>query len=308
MNPRLPPPVRPGDRIGVAALSGPVDPDRLDAGLAALLAMGFEVVTARNLRRRHDLFAGSDAERLAAFHELAADPGVRAIVFARGGHGLLRVLPEIDWGLLARHPRAYLGYSDLTPFLNGVVDRLGLVAFHGPMAATSIARGLEPDDLDSLLGALAGELPLEYPLAGFVGDGVESAEEIRAPLRGGCLTLLSTTVGTPWAVRLEGSILFVEDVAEPLYRIDRMLTHLRLSNSLTGIRGVVIGSMRGTDEAPERASSVPERVAGHVGDVPVAWGLPAGHGMPNRTLPLGAVARLDPASPRLLVEAPGSAR
>lgn len=305
MIPRLPPPVRPGDRIGVAALSGPVDPDRLDAGLAALLALGFEVVTARNLRRRHDLFAGTDAERLAAFHELAAEPGVRAIVFARGGHGLLRVLPEIDWGLLARHPRAYVGYSDLTPFLNAVVDRLGLVAFHGPMAATSIARGLEPDDLDSLLGALAGELPLEYPLAGFARAG---GDAVRAPLRGGCLTLLSTTVGTPWAARLEGSILFLEDVAEPLYRIDRMLTHLRLSNSLTGIRGVVIGSMRGTDEAPERASSVPERVAEHVGDVPVAWGLPAGHGMPNRTLPLGAFALLDPGSPRLVVEAPGSAR
>ena len=104
MTPRLPPPVRPGARIGVAALSGPVDADRLDAGLAALLALGFEVVAARNLRRRHDLFAGTDRERLAGFHELASDPSLAAIFFARGGHGLLRVLPEIDWALLARHP------------------------------------------------------------------------------------------------------------------------------------------------------------------------------------------------------------
>jgi len=117
-----PPAVRPGDRVGVAALSSHVDPRRLEQGVAVLRELGFEPVLAGNLDRVDGLFAGSDAERLAAFHELAADESLRAIFFARGGHGLLRVLPRIDWPLLARFPRAYIGYSDLTPFLPWTMD------------------------------------------------------------------------------------------------------------------------------------------------------------------------------------------
>ena len=114
MEPELPPPLQPGDRVGVAALSGTVEIRRLEAGLEALAELGYEPVEAANLRSRSGIFAGSDDERLRAFHDLAADPDLRAIFFTRGGHGLLRILPSMDWQLLARHPRAYVGYSDLT--------------------------------------------------------------------------------------------------------------------------------------------------------------------------------------------------
>ncbi len=152
----LPPPAGPGDRVGVAALSGPVDPGRLAEGVEALKRLGFEPVLADNLLQRHGLFAGSDAERLAGFHRLAADPDLPVILFARGGHGVLRILPDLDWDLLARRPRAYMGFSDLTPFLLAVVHRLGLVAFHGPMVAADLARGLSAEDEASFLAALAG--------------------------------------------------------------------------------------------------------------------------------------------------------
>ncbi|HEX6864125.1 MAG TPA: LD-carboxypeptidase, partial [Thermoanaerobaculia bacterium] len=131
----LPPPAGPGDRVGVAALSGPVDPAKLEAGISALRGLGFEPVLADNLLSRQGFLAGTDAERLAAFHRLVADPSLTAIFFSRGGYGLMRLLPALDWDLLARHPRAYVGYSDLTPFLLGLVERLGLVSFHGPLVA-----------------------------------------------------------------------------------------------------------------------------------------------------------------------------
>ncbi len=302
---RLPPPVRPGDRVGVAALSGPVDPQRLERGLAALRGLGFVPVPARNLAAvsaaGNGLFAGDDGERLAAFHELAADPALPAIFFARGGHGLLRLLPRLDWELLARTPRAYVGYSDLTPFLLETVRRLGIVAFHGPLVAADLARGLAPAEEESLLGALAGRYPVAHPLETALRAGTAEG-----PLLGGCLSLLVATLGTPFAPDLAGGVVFLEDINEPAYRLDRMLTHLRLSGSLDAVQAMVIGHFdSGAAEAPrgERealAALVVESLAGF--DWPLAWGERSGHRAPNLTLPLGLRARLEE-GPRLVLGA-----
>jgi muramoyltetrapeptide carboxypeptidase len=298
---RLPPPAGPGDRVGVAALSGPVDPERLERGLAALEGLGFVPVPAGNLARRHGLFAGSDEERLAAFHRLAADPSLAAVFFARGGHGVLRLLPGIDWELLARRPRAYIGYSDLTPLLLAIVARLGLAVFHGPMVAADLARGLDGREETSLLAALAGDFPESYVPGGWVRPG-----RAAGPLLGGCLSLLAATLGTPYAPDLDGAVLFWEDVNEPPYRIDRMLTHLRLSGNLAAIQGMIVGHVGwlggwlgsgGPEpgEEPARWSEVVEEAVGGF-SWPVAWGFPAGHLAPNLTLPLGLPARLDSAT------------
>jgi len=297
---RLPRPVRPGDRVGVAALSGPVDPGRLAAGLDALRALGYEPVPASNLASRAGIFAGDDRERLDAFHRLAADDTVRAVVFARGGHGVLRLLPRLDWRLLARHPRAYVGYSDLTPFLHQVVARLGVVAFHGPMVAAELADGLRPGELESFERALRGEVAAEIPLpivAPGRRDGGDDGGE--GPLLGGCLSLLTGVQGTSFAPDLEGSVLFLEDVAEPLYRLDRMLTHLRLSGNLSGLQGLIVGHLSGDENGERDAGSTERAFLGYLGELterygwPVARGLPAGHARPNLTLPLGARAHLD---------------
>jgi len=131
---------------------------------------------------------------------------------------------------------------------------------------------------------------------------------VRGPLLGGCLSLLTSTLGTPFATDLSGAILFWEEVGEPLYRIDRMLTHLRLSGSLRAVRGAVIGSVRGVDESADSPSDVPRRMAEHAPGVPVLWGVPAGHEAPNWTLPLGLPARIESESARLIVEEGASAR
>jgi muramoyltetrapeptide carboxypeptidase len=288
----LPPPAGPGDRVGVAALSGAVDPARLEAGLAGLRALGFEPVPAANLRSRDGLFAGGDAERLDAFHRLAADPDLPAIFFARGGHGLLRVLPGLDWDLLRRRPRAYVGYSDLTPFLLEVVRRLGLVAFHGPMVAADLARGLDAEEEGSLLAALAGRYPAVQPFSRWLRE--PAAATASAPLLGGCLSLLTATLGTPFAPDLEGALVFWEDVGEPLYRLDRMLTHLGLSGNLANIAGMIVGHV-GDGQAAAEPADWPSLIGGSVGHFswPLAWGLESGHAPPNRTLPLGLPARLE---------------
>jgi muramoyltetrapeptide carboxypeptidase len=309
---RLPPAAGPGDRVGVAALSGPVDPERLERGLAALRGLGFEPVLADNAASREGLFAGGDAARLAAFHRLAADRDLPAILFTRGGHGVLRVLPGIDWELLRRRPRAYLGYSDLTPFLLAVVRRLGLVAFHGPLVGAELARGLTGGERESLLGALGGRYPVEVRLAGWLREGRQGATA--GPLLGGCLSLLTATLGTAWFPELSRALLFLEDVNEPPYRIDRMLTHLALSGNLDRLGGMILGHLDGIDPGTAGTASPASTAGGRpespgaggaggaglelVADSfrsfewPVAWGLEAGHRSPNLTLPLGMSARL----------------
>lgn len=303
----LPPPVREGARVGVAALSGPVDPARLDAGLAALRDLGYEPVEANNLRRRDGLFAGDDDARLEAFHDLAVRDDVEAIVFARGGWGLLRVLPRIEWDLLARRPRPYVGYSDLTPFLLQVVERLGFASFHGPMAAADLARGLDDREAASFVGALEGRFPATVELHDHFGlaETEGECEPVSGVLLGGCLSLLVSTLGTPWAADLERSLLFVEELDEPPYRIDRMLTHLRLSGTLASIAGMIVGHLHAEGRTEPEAWDGEVTLRRVLRDMarefpwPLAEGLDAGHAAPNLTLPFGTLCTLDVRGRRL---------
>ena len=319
----LPPPVFPGDLVGVAALSGRVDPQRLERGIEALETMGYRVRRAANLGKTCGYFAGSDAERLDAFHELAADPDVAAILFARGGHGVLRLFPDLDWSLLAQRPRAYMGYSDLTPFLLHVVHRLRLVAFHGPMVAADLARGLDDAEVTAFRDALEGRWPQKRALSW--ASGSASGSQVRqGRLMGGCLSMLEAVLGTEYGLDFRDAILFLEDLNEPPYRFDRMLTHLRLSGNLTGLNALIVGHLvgdgqriTGASDGGDHGSSRPLDPAEHPDavrlrevledlvshfDWPWAWGLEAGHARPNLTLPLGMWARLDPVNMTLWLE------
>lgn len=293
---RLPPPVVPGDRVGIAALSGPVDAAALQAGVAALRKMGFEPVLAENLASVHGMFAGSDHERIEAFHRLAADPTLSAILFARGGHGVLRILPSIDWELLAQRPRAFVGYSDLTPFLLEVTKRLGLVTLHGPMPGVDLARGLTAAEESSFLNTLKGSFPQSTSVPMVLGDGM-----VRGSLMGGCLSLLTASLGTCFSTDFRGTVLFWEEVGEPLYRIDRMLTQLKLSGALDGIAGMIVGNVSFPDVEDQQALYTTLSDFAHEGGWLVGFGFPAGHGVPNLTLPLGMAAQICSASSSVTV-------
>jgi muramoyltetrapeptide carboxypeptidase len=284
---RKPPRLRPGSTIGVAALSGPVDPAKLASGVRSIEARGYRVVTAANLSSTAMGFlAGSDAERAEGYRGLLADPSIDAIFFARGGYGSSRLLERLDTDEIATRPRIHLGASDLTAFFAWLARRTGLGSFYGPMVAVEIGSGV-PLDWESVL---AGVIPAAHAFS--EGDALASGTG-EGPLVGGCLSLLASLAGTPEAVSGRGAVLFWEDVGEAVYRLDRMLTQLDRSGTFEDLRGMVIGSVvPGRGESAETVREyLRDRFAGSA--FPVAMNLHAGHLPAPRTLPLGAAVRLD---------------
>lgn len=287
--------LRSGDLVGVAAPAGPVDEARLQRGKSELERLGFAVRVAEGVLDRRGFTAGTVEGRLRQLHALWADPDVAAIVCARGGAGTIQLLPGLDRGLLARNPKVLVGYSDIT-LLHLEMERLGLTSLHGPMAARELADGEEAYDRTSLWHALTGE---GAPYATGPDDLVALADGTsEGVLRGGCLSMLAATGGTPWAPRRleEPAILFLEDVDEKPYRVDRLLRQLRAAGMLEGVKGVVFGDMKGCapgiDDDYALEDVLREALAGL--DVPVAIGVSSGHTPhPNVTLPLGVRARLE---------------
>jgi muramoyltetrapeptide carboxypeptidase len=289
-----PPALRRGDRIGVCAPSGPVEPERLEAGAARLRLLGFEVQVHEGVRQQTGFTAGPVASRVAQLEELFADPEIAGIWCARGGAGATQLLRRLDPARLLRHPKPFVGYSDVTA-LHLLLQQSGLVTFHGPMLTRDLADPAGVDEA-SLLHALTGSgRPWSAP-AGLLRTLRQGRAE--GTLLGGCLSLLASLAGTPWALQTRGRrvLLFLEDVDEPAYRLDRMLQQLRDSGALDGVVGVVLGTLPGCRAPLDGGCSVLDVVAEALADldVPVAAGLPSGHvEAGNVTLPLGVRARLD---------------
>jgi muramoyltetrapeptide carboxypeptidase len=286
--------LRPGDLVGVAAPAGPVNEARLAAGVSELESLGFAVHVPDGVLDRAGFTAGTARRRLAQLHALLADERVRAIACAGGGAGTIQLLPELDPALLRENPKLVLGYSDVTA-LHLALARAGLVSLHGPMVAWELAAGEPAYDRASLWHALTGE---GEPFASGPDELVPLRPgTARGVLRGGCLSLLAASVGTPWALETvhEPTILFVEDVDEPPYRIDRMLRQLLVAGALDGVVGVVLGSMKGCGPGPDADYTLEAVVLEALArlDVPVALDLASGHTRsPNVTLPLGVEASL----------------
>ena len=284
--------LRLGDLVGICAPAGPVDRAALEQGAATLRSMGFEVRLSEALLERKGFTAGTLERRLGDLHALFADDAVAGIVCARGGAGSGWMLPRLDAALVREHPKVLIGYSDIT-FLHLYLHRQALVTFHGPMAARELADG--GYDADSFRSAVMGVGPL---YATSPEDLVTlRAGEAEARLRGGCLSILASAVGTRWAFRSdpEGTILFVEDVDERPYRIDRMLFQLRAAGAFEGVRGIVFGDMKGCAPSFADAYTLEDVLleALHGLDIPIALGLSSGHtANPLVTLPLGVRARL----------------
>jgi len=301
---RLRPPILvPGDRIGIAAPSGPVRREALARGMAYLRERGYRPVPGRHLEARHGYLAGSDAERLEDLNRLLADRDLRAIWLARGGYGSARIVEGIDLRPLAARPKALVGYSDATVLHSAVFLGLGLPTFYGP----NVSELGDPAAFDeaSLWRCLAGQDPgaLEYSLEGTKVVRPGSASGL---LLGGCLSLLASLIGTPLQLPTPGAILFWEEVNEEPFRIDRMLGQLRQARCLSKIRGMVVGQTAGCRaKDPRNELPLAEIVERHLGGlgIPVVIGFPAGHGPGKMTLPLGRTARLDTETSRLSVSA-----
>ena len=285
--------IRSGDVVGVVAPSGVVAEDRLEAGVRVLESLGLRVVAGEFVLARQAYLAGSDAERGADLQRMLDDPTIRAVFCARGGYGAQRIVPTLDLAAVRRQPKPVVGYSDATVLITALV-RAGVVGIHGPMVAVDLARGLSPRSLAHLERVLSDPSYLwevEVPLS--IRPGRATGR-----LLGGTLSVLATMLGTPYAPDLDGAVLFLEDVHEWPYRLDRLLTQLRQSGKLDRIAGVVFGTMAAcrTLDGVGAVEVIRDAFAG--APYPVGFGLPAGHdpaesGVENLALPLGVEVELD---------------
>jgi muramoyltetrapeptide carboxypeptidase len=291
--PLKPPALRPGDAARVLSLASPVEESRVDAGCKELVRLGYvPKLDRQQVFARDSFFAGSAADRGKALAKALAEPETRAIFCARGGYGSNYLLEALSSA--PSSPKILLGYSDVTSLQIFLWQKFGWVTFYGPMVASGFDHGANSPkgyDRDSLLHALA-EIKTGWSLdlrAESLVPG--SAEGI---LVGGCLTLVQTTLGTPWELDTRNAILVLEDCNIKPYQLDRALMHLKHAGKLSDVRGIILGDFPGCD-APaggETVEDVANRILGPL-RIPVAFGAPIGHtDRPMLTLPLGVRARL----------------
>lgn len=281
-----PSPLRPGDRIGVAAPASPFERDRFFEGIQILEKMGFSAVYDGSVFEADGYFAGSDAHRLAQLHTLFSDPAVRAVWCARGGYGSMRLLPEINYDLVRRNPKPFIGCSDISAMLNTICCRSGLVTFHGPMV-TSLHRADELT-MKAVMDALTGKNSM------IISAGhpkILSPGNARGPVLGGNLATLCHLLGTPYMPDFSGAILFLEDTGEKPYRIDRMLTQMTLAGCFDQVAGIFFGTFENCGEPSQIERILSDAFSGR--QIPILAGFDIGHGIPNITVPIGPEAILD---------------
>jgi muramoyltetrapeptide carboxypeptidase len=277
---------------------------RLQAALP-LLAARYRVRVADDITRADGFLAGDDDRRAEELDGYLRDPEVRAVLVARGGYGLLRILDRLDPGPLRRDPKLLVGFSDATALLGWALQAAGVRGIHGPVVAQ--LGELPAADVDWMFRLMESTTPAG-PLAPRLAPvGAPAAGPVEGPLLGGNLCLLAHLVGTPFEVRVPGAVLLVEEVGERPYAIDRYLTRLGLAGALDQVAGALVGDLTRCDEStmaarPDAAEVIDERLRRY--RIPGLAGLPVGHGAANLALPFGGRCALDFAAGRLeLLEA-----
>ncbi len=292
----------PGDTVGmILPATLEFTPSLIDLGVEQLEAIGFKVKLGAHARDRHGSFAGTDRNRAADVNAMFADPSVKGIICYAGGWGTPRILPLLDFPLIAKNPKVLVGYSDITALLNAIRQETGLVTFHGPVAASN----LRPYSLDHLRRAVMSTEPL-----GLLANPEKDDDELvprtfrlrkirggraRGRLVGGNLTLFSALQGTPWQIDTRGAIVLLEDIHEAPYRVDRMLTQLVQGGAFAHAAAVVFGYCTDCDADGPASFNLEEILDDHLAalGIPVLTGLAFGHLPKMLTLPLGLEADLD---------------
>lgn len=293
--PLYPPVLQPGDTIGVIAPAGHLaNRERFARGVGILQKMGFRVKFPREFWPGHDYLADTDANRGREFNTLYRDPEVKAIIALRGGYGCIRMIDQIDLDLIRDTPKPIIGFSDITILLNYLFAGTGLVSFHGPVAASLGDSSREA--LERLYLCLTGRW--SHPIVARGTELLRKGPTATAPIIGGNLASLITLLGTVYDFSWDGKIVVLEDVNEPAYKVDRMLTQLKLAGKLDRIAGLILGDFSFTHHSPAEKAGYLERIwtrALEICDnqrVPVWGNFPSGHCSRNLTLPLGAVAEM----------------
>ncbi|MCU1759338.1 LD-carboxypeptidase [Pseudomonas sp. 14P_8.1_Bac3] len=299
--PHAPVPALPAEGvIGVIAPAGPAALDT-DKAVAWMRARGYSLKIFPGVYEQDGYLAGSDEVRLNDLHGAFADSEVDAIICLRGGYGTPRLLDRIDFELLQNHAKPFIGYSDITALHLAISRHAGFVTFHGPLLNADLLGDKQRPTESSFFNMLRGQMKAGSVLTHPVAFALTTIEPgiAHGRLLGGNLSMIAATMGTPYQIDAEGVILFIEDINEPLYRIDRLLTHLRLAGTLGKLRGVIVGDVAGVEtvalERLLKQTFEPLRI-------PVLSGWRSGHCDPNLTLPMGALVRLDAGGRELVLE------
>lgn len=298
-----PPRLKPGDTVGLITPSGHVDQDQIDKCVGNLQSLDLKVKLGKNIRALRGNFAGTAQQRLEDFHAMFADPEIRGIWAAHGGSGAIGLLASVDYALIRRNPKVFVGYSDITALHLAILRRAGLVTFHGPVASSTFS-----DYSASHLWAILMAPRPEYVITMAEENRLKAMDSPHFSLRtlragvaegtliGGNLSLLSALVGTPYAADFNRALVFLEDIGEAPYRIDRMLTQLELSQSFRHSAAVMLGVFDKCGPPDNEPSlSLAETIDDHLANssIPAVYGYSFGHIAHQFTLPMGLKARLD---------------
>lgn len=287
--------LRSGDNVGIVAPASSFKREDFEAGCAALRQMGYNPVYDDSIFDCDLYFAGSVDRRVRELENMFVRDDVKAIICARGGYGSNYLLAALDIDKISSHPKVFIGYSDNTSLQTYFCDAANLVTFHGPMVAKDFAK-TDGVDVESWQAALSGRENWRFDFDSNAGVKPLAQGSAEGVLYGGCLSMLVESLGTPYEIRTEGTILFIEDIASKPYQIDRMLMHLKLAGKLKDVRGIIFGEMLDCVQAPNQGYTLEEvvmRIVGELG-IPVAYGLRSGHvSHQNITLPIGVRALLN---------------
>lgn len=294
--------LKPGDTIAIVAPAGPVEMEKVQAYAKMLKSAGYQVRMSPTLDRRSGYLAGPDEQRIEELNAAIRDPAVRAIFPVRGGYGLTRIVDKIDYAALREHPKIVTGYSDLTALHLAIARHTRLITFHSPVPMSNLWNALDPKFTFANQSFVSTIESIHYTREqiGYIvampenwKPAVLSPGKARGRLLGGNLTLIAATLGTEYAIEPEGAILFIEDIEEAPYRVDRMLSQLRLAGVLDKISGLIIGDFSYKDGTEQAQMEAVFHDYFDRANIPVLWKFPLGHIPENTTLPHGALAELD---------------
>lgn len=295
----FPPALKKGGTIGIVSPASAPDPAWIAKGTSLLQKRGYRVVVHSQNSLRQGVLAGSDQARADALRDMFADPSIDAVMCSRGGNGAIRMIDKVDYKLISKNPKPFIGFSDITLLLQAITRRCGFVTYHGP-TMWNLAHKRDPRVEDDLF-AVIGNSKRNYK---FVSTEAETIRGGKAEGRlvGGNIALLQSLINTPYDWSAKDAILFIEDVSEPLYKLDRMLRHMRLAGKFEGVRAVIVGEMVGLRDGKTDNEPVGQRDYGRhfvdvltevlPPDIPLCLNFPCGHGKYITTLPVGAHVRL----------------
>jgi muramoyltetrapeptide carboxypeptidase len=302
----LPARLKPGDQVGLITPASFIEDESLEKAVKNLEQLGLKPVLGKNIRADYGSLAGTDEQRLADLHQMFSDPSIKGVWCARGGYGCARILPKVDFKLIRRNPKVFVGYSDITALHVAIQRYAGLVTYHGPVGSSTLTDYTQ-QQLEAMLFAPTANYtidlaPLQKEKA--VEEEAYTTKVIHAgvaegQLVGGNLSLLASALGTEFVPNLKNKILFMEDVGEKPYRLDRMLTSLRQAWPLSDLAGIAMGVFADCDaKSGTRSLSLLETIEDRLGDlnIPTIYGLSFGHIDDMCTLPMGINVRMDTGS------------